>query len=374
MKLLYICANNLNDDSGVSKKVRGQIKAMEKRGIKVSSAFWGEKNIYVGESSVKKMSKLSYLGFWINLRNLYIEAFKYIKKNNIGKVYIRYSILDRNLRFFLKNLYADQIDVYMEFPTFPYEDEIKNKPLFKRFTLYIDRIFRKDLKKYVKYAFTPSIVKGNKIYGIPTLRFDNALDPDFVEPRTSYRKIDGVYRLIGVGNVSPWHGYDRVIKGIYEYFERGNKDEILFNIVGEGPEISNLKQMTKKLNLEDKIVFHGAQYGKELDQLYSNADIGVASLGLHRYNIKNFSSIKSREYCFKSLPFLSLKGKDEDFKDNFPYVISVDLADNPINIKGVITKFNYMNPRKYIGYMRRYADMNLSWDSKFADVIKRIKE
>ena len=78
------------------------------------------------------------------------------------------------------------------------------------------------------------------------------------------------------------HGFDRVIRGIAQYYENGGKCNVIFHIVGQGDESENLKGLATSLNLEKNIIFHGSKFGAELDALYENADIGVDALGAHR--------------------------------------------------------------------------------------------
>ena len=49
-----------------------------------------------------------------------------------------------------------------------------------------------------------------------------------------YRKKDGTIVLLAVATLAKWHGYERVIKGLYNYYADGGERNIIFNIVGNG--------------------------------------------------------------------------------------------------------------------------------------------
>lgn len=50
------------------------------------------------------------------------------------------------------------------------------------------------------------------------------------------------------------HGYDRVIRGLSNYYKENPKVKVCFHIVGKGDEIPKLKSLTKQLHM-DKYVF-----------------------------------------------------------------------------------------------------------------------
>ena len=60
--------------------------------------------------------------------------------------------------------------------------------------------------------------------------------------------------------------------------------------------------MVKKYNLEAHVVFYGAKYGEELDQIYDLADAGLAAFGSYKEGVDKLCTIKVREYFAKGLP------------------------------------------------------------------------
>lgn len=97
------------------------------------------------------------------------------------------------------------------------------------------------------------------------------------------------------------------------------------HIVGEGPEKCQLEKLVEKYDIKKYIIFYGVRTGNDLDKLYQDKDVGVASLGLHRKGIAITSELKIREFFAKGLPFIigttdpSIEGEEfQKFYKQFP--------------------------------------------------------
>lgn len=373
MKILYITTVNVSEQSGVALKINGQIKAMRKAGFEVALIYATTNTInYVNKKGVKillKYQRLPVLGFFNMVKNLYAVSWSLIQKENYESVFLRYSLSDWYFIRFLKKLKSQKIKVFLEIASYPYDMEYKNKSLLKKIGLLIDKFYRIQLSNYVDYCFTPSRVDKN-VYSIPTIFFDNAVDIEEITKRKYKGAKKNVLRLIAVANVSPWHGYERVLYGISNY---KGKFKISFNIVGEGSELKNLKELTEKLKIQDKVIFHGKKFGKELDEVYNVSDIGVGALGMYKINVSVVSSLKSREYFLKSLPFISIK-EDLDAKNNKKYAFLVENNNKYIDMSKVIKFFEKIKNQNYLEEMRTYGEKNLSWEKKFEKVINTMKK
>ena len=73
--------------------------------------------------------------------------------------------------------------------------------------------------------------------------------------------------ILFVGLISTRKGIDRIIDAI----NKNRSENIIALLVGSGPEYPKFKDMVKKLNLEDKIIFAGSR--KDIQNFYSDADI-----------------------------------------------------------------------------------------------------
>ena len=178
------------------------------------------------------------------------------------------------------------------------------------------------------------------------------------------------YNLTCVALVSPWHGLDRLLKGLKNY--TGN-DIINFHIVGAGSEIQNLKDMTESLGLKN-VFFHGFLGGSKLDDILDKTDLAISTLAIHRTKILYQSVLKSREYCARGIPFI-YGGIDDDFPDDFPFALKLESCEEPIDMNSVIDFLrNVTTIPDYNTKMRQYAFDVLSWNVKMKKLSEYLRK
>lgn len=294
----------------------------------------------------------------------------YIEKNNIKYVYIRHVCnTDIFMINFLKKIRNKVEKIYLEVPTYPYDNEI-NKLSYA----YInDIILRKYLINYINKIVTFS--EDNYIFGIPTIKISNGIDIKSIKLK-SKKSInnDKVINLIAIANISFWHGYDRVIEGLNQYYNSDdfqNKYYIVkFHIVGEGDEFFNLKEMVKKYKLEEFVIFYGWKFGLDIDIIFDNMDIAIASLGSHRKGIRMSSALKVKEYCARGIPFIH-SCYENGFSQNEEFLMKIPEDDSYLNIDSVIEFYKKLKPfyNDIIVEMRRYAEEKFSWDIQVKKIV-----
>lgn len=247
----------------------------------------------------KQINRL--LNWKVRRKHLFCAVFNFIIKNKYTHIYIRRpNVVDSIFIDFLAQLKERRVKIIYDIPTYPYDGELPSKKL------KIDRKYRKELKRYVDLIVSPSpITKGNKIFGIPFISIPNGVVVDHISVCQSMAYPDGAIHAIAVAGLSPWHGYDRFITGMHNYYRKGGKRNIVFHIVGGGasfPVYQQYKELIKKYALESHVILHGMKFGKDLDHIYNKCNIAVASLAFHRTDIYRSSALKTREYLAKGLP------------------------------------------------------------------------
>ena len=109
-----------------------------------------------------------------------------------------------------------------------------------------------------------------------------------------------------MANLSFWHGYDRMIKGLYNYYQNNNNFPVFLKFIGDGPEKQKLMFLVEKLKLQQYVSFKGKVDGKELDVHFDGMHIGIDVLGMFRRGFNESSSLKAREYCARGIPLFLL--------------------------------------------------------------------
>lgn len=167
--------------------------------------------------------------------------------------------------------------------------------------------------------------------------------------------------VLCVAGVAYWHGLDRFIMSLKDY--TGHR-KIHLHIVGDGEELPNIKALVSALHLESKVTFYGFRSGKELDTMFNQCHIAIGSLAGFRVNLNELSSLKSREYCARGIPFM-MASKDSDFPENWDYIQMVPATEEPIDMNLVLAfAERVMEDSNHHKKMREYAETHLDWLAK----------
>lgn len=202
------------------------------------------------------------------------------------------------------------------------------------------------------------------------LMIGNGIKVDRIKLRKSYPTWpSNKLVLIGVANVALWHGYDRILYAISEFNKLQDTGyKVYFNIIGDGPELVNLKNIVVSCNLDEYVDFHGlVSDSNYIDNLYQDSHIGVSSLGLHRIGLEVASVLKSREYVATGIPFI-FAGEDFDFVEENNFRFKVSNSDDVLEITELFKNFRQLiipNPKE----IRKYAVANLSVKKKLKNIL-----
>lgn len=375
MNIYYLVRNDRNNknNTGFFNKFRGQIRTFLNHGdvvfiYKETRRFYAEYNCREGKTVTKKISISGKAVFNHLLYYHYIS--KLFHESPPGVIYIRYKITEPTLLFFLwlvKHRHPG-CRIFIEFPTFPYDRNWREESLMKKLCLPIDIVFRTQLHRFVDYAV--NYTGTECIYGMKTISIKNGINIGDIPVKKQCHNPEHL-TLIGVAGLGYWHGYDRVIRGIRNYYNSfSNKKciEISFVIIGDGKEKENLIKLASDLNLNKNVIFTGTKTGAELDYYFDNADIAVSAIGTHRMGVFFHSALKNREYCARGIPFINA-GNDIDFGEQFRYKINIPLDDTPVDI-GEIVAFYYNTciNSNCLSEMRKYSEKVLSWDNQLEKV------
>jgi hypothetical protein len=198
----------------------------------------------------------------------------------------------------------------------------------------------------------------------------NGMDVDSVKMRKKTSRTTNQISLIAVASLSLWHGFDRVIDSIYDFkFRNHDSISIKFIIVGGGEGFLEYSHMIKKLNLQNEIKLEGYKDFEELDNLFDKADIAVSTLGLYRKKLNMASSLKSREYTSRGIPFI-MAGYDLDFDPIPEFVFSVSNTDEKIDFQKILNWFESISQNENLGKdMRNYAKKYLDFEVKLIEIL-----
>ncbi|MBD9744050.1 glycosyltransferase [Enterococcus faecium] len=372
MKNTIFLANiEYSKSSGIFKKIYVQSKVISK----MSSCYLvckKQTHIYIIEFKNGEVLSKNIINIKPSIRNMLSEVKKIVKEKNICRIYFR-STLKPSFKqvIFFHFLYRRGIKIYYEIPTYPYFMEQVNASNNKIFTfvklMYEKIIFQ--LSYFYIYKVLVVISKNNVRRKKKFVEITNGVELNrfqIILPTNSLpqKKIT----FIGVGTLYNYHGYSRLIKAIGEFYKKNNEYIIVFNIVGNGPAIGDLKKYVEVLGLEDNVIFHGVLHGRKLDDLFSKADIGVGALALYERNADIDTTLKVVEYISRGLPVIT-SGVLKSIEHR-EMVFQVDNCDTVINLSRIINEYHHFKEVVTIDLLeenRKNFDWSIIMEKVFND-------
>ena len=304
-KMLFIIFHGFDPNNGISKKISYQLDAFKRLGMNTHICYMEESNTKkrivdndtiadYGNGAISKVKK----------RIEFSSITKYAKDNHIDFVYIRSNHNANPFTIWMvKQMKKAGMKVVMEIPTFPYDSEYKTQGMSKQ--IFQDKIFRNYFAKQLDAIVTFS--DYDKIFGQRTIRISNGIDFDSVKLKTSLNNTSKELNLIGVAEIHKWHGFDRLVTGLANYYSQHQDYMVRFHVVGyfysqEGED--EFKRLISEHNMNNYVILYGKKHGIELDDIFNQCDFGIGSLGRHRAGIQKIKTLKNREYAARGIPFI----------------------------------------------------------------------
>jgi glycosyltransferase involved in cell wall biosynthesis len=111
------------------------------------------------------------------------------------------------------------------------------------------------------------------------------------------------HMVVYVGIMGSQDGVDTLLQSIEYLLNRKDRKNVLFVLIGSGPEQPRLKSLATTLRLDDWVKFTGALYGDDLLSYLATADAAVAPDPWNDFNDK-LTMIKLLEYQACGLPIV----------------------------------------------------------------------
>ena len=366
--MLFIIFHGFDPNNGISKKISYQLDAFKRLGMNTHICYMEESNTKkrivdndtiadYGNGAISKVKK----------RIEFSSITKYAKDNHIDFVYIRSNHNANPFTIWMvKQMKKAGMKVVMEIPTFPYDSEYKTQGMSKQ--IFQDKIFRNYFAKQLDAIVTFS--DYDKIFGQRTIRISNGIDFDSVKLKTSLNNTSKELNLIGVAEIHKWHGFDRLVTGLANYYSQHQDYTVRFHVVGyfysqEGED--EFKRLISEHNMNNYVILYGKKHGIELDDIFNQCDFGIGSLGRHRAGIQKIKTLKNREYAARGIPFIYSE-TDSDF-DHKPYVLKAPADETPIDIYEIVKFYNQLSfsPQEI-----RESINDLSWENQMRIVINSV--
>ena len=375
MEGIYFIQSKIDNskNSGPLNKISDEIKSFENADLHAVLV-----NFQPIENGLRKV----FLGKGILASLPFLPVFSYYKYNpEFDKkdfYYIRFEAADYPFRKFLKQLRKNNpsAKIVIEFPDFP-------NTIWMKSVLYAG-IFLKDLyarRSYKKYINRFAVLNDDykEIYGVKTVPYKNGIDVSRIPIKKHLPHKDDSLKLIAIGSMFPFHGFDRLLCGLKNYYEASHTKDVFLDIVGSdiGGERKKYEKYVEQNNLSEYVSFYERKEGKELADLFDKSDIAVSSLGMYRIGFKYASSLKSREYLARGIPIVAGCPIDVIHNSDFDYCIEFPNDDSSINIEKIVKWYDSLlalkSPDEITNGIRDFAMKNCDASVVMNNVIEYLK-
>lgn len=372
MKGLFVFPVNKDNlhNTGLVKKNQAIINGANEIGIEVDSLTVTDMGLYFNEKLLKSVRNSKFSRGLFNNYSFFNEIRK-LDHRGYDLIWFRAGLTIPPFISLLKKIRKEnsKVNLVLEYGSFPFDDEVFG---YQRLLLPVHRVFSRKLKRYCSRIIT--YCGQEEIYGIPTIKLGNGVDTGEFQISDAVTRLDNEISLISVSSLMYWHAFDRVIRGLDAYYQAAKPINVIFHIVGEGPETSELKEMVRRRGLQKYIYFHGLKTGNELTEVMRRSHIGIGTLGMHRKKLSADSSLKNREYFARGMPFV-LSTPDADFPASFPFVKYVPGDESPLDIQEVVSFYQSLREchPDYQVQIRHYAKKHLTWAVKVGQVLQALE-
>lgn len=369
MKALFLVYHGFSETNGISKKIHYQVDALKACGLDIRICYLTESN----GSKYRMIDNNILRDYGQGIKGKLLKRIEfnsiadYAIQERIRFVYIR---SDHNANPFtirmVKKMRKAGICVVMEIPTYPYDHEKPGSG--RKLQRILDKYFRNSLAKYLCRIITFS--DYTSIFGTPTIQISNGVDFSKIKSKQRINDTSRELHLIGVAEIHYWHGFDRLVQGLVNYYKENPDYKVFFHIVGNffgEREKNDILPLITTYHLESYIILHGAKHGEELDLLFEHSDMAIGSLARHRSGISNIKTLKNREYAARGLSFIYSE-QDSDFEE-MPYILKAPADESPIDINKII---DFYKSIEFTPPEIRNSILSLSWEAQMSKVIKVI--
>jgi|AKZA01.1.fsa_nt_gi Glycosyl transferases group 1. len=356
-------------------KVEAQLQAFSQLQMEtyLITVISEENNDYVGlfkyendvitERERVPLGKYSFITYYYSIRKFIIKSCNEYKWNYC---YVRRLAIQSLFMVKPLSCIKKSAKIFYEWPTVPldtYDSLFLN--IMQQFEVLFYKIFIKQ-----KVAREIVILQNDKKLSKLEYSISNGINTSIYNKPREKPIFTNTINFLGIAHLQSWHGYDRMIRAIAEYQGKYNIRFIIISRINK--EVENLKLLSKKLGVENCVIFYEQMDFQKIQELAVQQHIGVGSLGYHRRGAKYDTSIKNKEYCALGLPFIS--SCDDRSFSNFKYNYKVSANDQIFALEKIIEWYIELYPLDYQSEMFNYSIKNLSFKHQYVNLFSEKRD
>tara|TARA_R110002096_G_scaffold16898_2_gene57712 strand:- start:44171 stop:45313 length:1143 start_codon:yes stop_codon:yes gene_type:complete len=377
MKIVYISQIfSLDNMAGVEGKLKAESRYMKKHGVE-TIVVTNSKDEVCGEiffvSLDKRLGSPAFLGMRSRMWKLWLIS-KVVDLDACDVIILRYPLMDFSSLWFSRKYGHKTITEHHGKEL----EEIGNYRIHKIFKIgqygfekYLAPLFFRNIAGMVGISDDLLEYEAKRTgFEGKSMRFANGIDPDDF-PRRGVPELRDEFRMLFIAsNYSAWHGLDRLLESLAEYSGAWSIRLTLIGVVND-----SFDALVRKAQDNSKIIVDvvGKKYGDELDPYFAESHMACDSLAMHRLSMVESSTLKSKEYVARSMPFL-FSAPDKDLESVREFLFDAGSDENRIDMDAVIEHYRSIDHQKMRDVMDVCARQVLDWDVKVANLKRFVEE
>lgn len=178
-----------------------------------------------------------------------------------------------------------------------------------------------------------------------------------------------------IGSLSPEQGVENAIIGFSKFLKEEQAQDVKFIIVGEGPLMKKLKELTSNLQLDDFVLFLGCVPHENVPCIINACDVCIAPFTAWRNKKIGVSPLKLYEYLSCGKPVIASAIPGTEIIKELDAGILVE-PDNPEALKEAykeaIKKLPYWKKKAHA--IHKEIATKHSWDNRVETILKIIHQ
>lgn len=295
---------------------------------------------------------------------------------HIDFFYFRKPIVDYNFIYQLSRIRRanPKLKIFMEIPTYPYDEELRNISSLLRIK---DKFWRNQLYRVIDFIVTYS--KDKAIFNVPTININNAANFESIQKKLTPFNKSKTINMTAIAYFKDYHGYDRLINGMGDYYKNNGAYDINLNLIGNGDSkvIEKYKVLITKYKLDNHVKLYNAMSTSDMTDIFNKTDIAIDTLARFRSGVFYNSTLKGKEYMARGVPIIS--GVETELDNlKFKYYYRVPSDESFINIDDIIKFYvntvvnNSASDDEIVDYIRNYGIKKFSFKNSLQPIVDKL--
>ena len=374
--ILFVCKYPLHRMDNLRPKFDGQLAAARNLGYEVAHLGWDTEGVWlVGNEQRECLLRSPFAGKgWYPHTLLFFDliraARKALRARMFDVLYVRYIPFPPTAGGLGRAQRRAGGRLVMEIPTYPQENDIPQKALY-RLLLTLNNRFLRRFTRYVDLIALIGEKPEGLVYGCPTVNINNGANLARLPLRVPRNPADGVHLLL-LATMNYYQGYDRLLGG---YNEQTKRLPLYIHLVGNDFDgtAKSLMAEAARLGVGERWINHGPQYGPPLDALFDGCDVGVGGLGESRRGRSVSTELKIRDYVGRGIPTV-YAGEDDMLATPADFLLQLPNDESPVDLQAVYDFGLRMKAQTGVPErMRAYAKAHMAWEDQLRKVLETVR-